>query len=116
MLVLKVAAIVKGLPVEDRLDEASKYNSWKPRVLMAMEEHDILNFVEEDVPESEDNSRKYEWKKIGVKERNIMMDSVRDHLVPHISKLKTTKEMFNALKRLFENTSTIRDLALRHQL
>ena len=48
--------MVKGLPVEDRLDGASNYNSWKPRVLMALEEHDILNFVREDVLEPKDNS------------------------------------------------------------
>ena len=46
--------------MEDRLDGASNYISWKPRVLMALEEHDILNFVEEDVPEPEDNSQKFE--------------------------------------------------------
>ena len=45
-----------------------------------------------------------------------MMDSIRDQLVPHIAKLKTTKEMFNTLKRLFENSSTSRALALRQQL
>ena len=100
--------------MEDRLDGASNYNSWKPRVLMALEEHDILNFVEEDVPKPEDNSQTFEWKKKnGVKPRKVMMDSIRDHLVPHIAKLKTTKEMFNALKRLFENSSTSRVLALR---
>ena len=45
-----------------------------------------------------------------------MMDFVRDHWVPHISMLKTTKEMFNTLKRLLENSSTSRALALRQQL
>ena len=45
-----------------------------------------------------------------------MLDSLRDQLVPHIAKLKTAREMFNALKRLFENSSTSRVLALRQQL
>ena len=59
-MVLKVEAMVKGLPMEDTLDGASNYNSWKPKVLMALEEHHILNFVEEDVPELEDNLQKSE--------------------------------------------------------
>ena len=58
---------------------------------MALEEHDILNYVEEDVREPEDISQKFEWRKNGVKARKIMMYFVRDHLVPHVAKLKTTK-------------------------
>lgn len=57
-MVLKIAAMVKGLPVKDTLDGASNYNSLKPMVLMALEEHDILNYVEEDIHELEDNSQK----------------------------------------------------------
>ena len=84
--------MVKELLVKDTLNGASNYNSWKPRFLMALEEHDILNYVEEDVPEPEDNLQKSEWRKNGVKERKIMMDSIRDRLVPHIAKLRHPKK------------------------
>ena len=57
--------------------------------------------MEEDVLGPEDNLQKSEWKKNVVKVRKIMMDLVRDHLVPHTSKLKIAKEMLNSLKRLF---------------
>jgi hypothetical protein len=42
--------------------------------------------------------------------------SMRDHLILHISKPKTTKEMFDALKKLFERNNTNRAIALKHQL
>ena len=45
-----------------------------------------------------------------------MVDSLKNHLVPHISKLKTTKAMFDSLKNLFENNYPSKALALRHQL
>jgi hypothetical protein len=46
----------------------------------------------------------------------IIIYSVRDHLIPHISNLKTTKQMYDALKKLFERKNTNKALALRHQL
>lgn len=43
--------MVTSVKVEDRLDEASNFNSWKFRVLITLEENDLLVFVEVDMPE-----------------------------------------------------------------
>ena len=40
---------------------------------------------------------------------------MRDHLLPRISTLKTTYEMYDALKRMFESNTNIA-LTLKHQL
>ena len=42
--------MVRGLPVEDRLDGASNYGSWKTRVLIALEEYDMVEFAINDIP------------------------------------------------------------------
>ena len=42
--------MVRGLPVEDRLDGASNYGSWKTRVLIALEEYDVVEFAVDDIP------------------------------------------------------------------
>jgi hypothetical protein len=107
---------VTGVKVEDRPDGAANFNSWKSRVLISLEENDLLQIVEDGVPEPEDATKKAEWKKNDVKARKIPIDSVKDHLVPHISKLKPAKAMFDALRKLFENSNTNRALALRQQL
>ena len=44
------------------------------------------------------------------------MDSVKNYLVSHLSKSKTTKEMFDSLKKLFERDSASRSIALGTQL
>ena len=44
------------------------------------------------------------------------MDSVRDHLVHHISEKKTTRKMFKNLKNLFEHSSINVTLTLSNQL
>lgn len=44
------------------------------------------------------------------------MDSVKNNLISIIAKKETTKEMFDALKKLFEHDSTDRSIASRTQL
>jgi hypothetical protein len=41
---------------------------------------------------------------------------VRDHLLPRIATLKTTYEMYGALKKMFERNNTNKALTLKHQL
>jgi hypothetical protein len=43
-----------------------------------------------------------------VKERKIIIYSVRDHLLPRIANLKTTYEMYEALKDMFESDKTLK--------
>jgi hypothetical protein len=51
-----------------------------------------------------------------VKAIKIIIYSVRDHLLPRISTLKTTYEMYEALKDMFESENTLRSLTLKCQL
>ena len=34
--------MVKGFPVEDHLDGASNYDSWKPKVLLYLGENEVM--------------------------------------------------------------------------
>jgi hypothetical protein len=115
--VSRVSAIMVGnVPMEDRLYGASNFNSWKSRLLITLEESDLMKFVEEFVPEPADASEKTQWKKNDATARKIIIYSVKDHLIPHISPMKTVKEMFDALNKLFESKNTNRAIALKHQL
>jgi hypothetical protein len=68
------------------------------------------------LPEPEDEEAKAKFKKNEVKAKRILIDSIKDHLIPNVSELKTPKEMFDALTRLYESKNTSRKLTLRHQL
>ena len=37
-----------------------------------------------------------------IKAKRIIVDSIKDHLIPQVSSKKTQKEMFDALSNLFE--------------
>ena len=80
--------MVRGLPIEDQLDGASNYGSWKTRVLIALEEYDMVDFAINDIPKPVEEEREHlaSWKKHDVKARKILIDSVKSHLLFHISK------------------------------
>ena len=92
--------MVRGLPVEDRLDGASNCGSWKTRVLIALEEYDVVEFVVNDIPKPAEEEREHlaSWRRHDVTARKILIDSVKRHLLFHISKVATAKEMFDILK------------------
>ena len=105
--------MVKGLPVEDCLDGASSYGSWKPRVLLYLEENKVKEFALTTVPVPDDATQLAAWKSNDVKARKILMDSVKNHLVSHLAKSDTAKEIFDSLKKVFERDSASRSIALR---
>jgi hypothetical protein len=114
--VKNLQAIRNKTLVEDRLDGSSKVSSWKSISHITLEESDLLKLIEGTLPATTINEKKDEWKTDDVKARKIIIYSVRDHLLPHISTLKTTYLMYDALKKMFESNNTNKALTLKHQL
>ena len=84
--------------------------------MLILEEHDLEGFIEAKVPEPEGDEAKARHKKSLIKAKRILSDSIKDHLIPHVSSLKTPKEMFDALSRLYEGKNINRKMTLRTQL
>jgi hypothetical protein len=110
------AKMSTSMRVEDRLDGADNFRSWKHRIQLILEENELLDHVKKMLPEPEDEEAKAKFKKNEVKAKRILTDSIKDHLIPNVSELKTAKEMFDALTRLYESKNTSQKLTLRHQL
>ena len=48
--------------------------------------------------------------------QRIILDRVRDHLIPHLAEKQTTKDMWDALKNLYEAKNENQKMALRDKL
>jgi hypothetical protein len=96
--------MVSTLRVEDKLKGATNFRAWKARILLLLEENDLKDYVEMVIPNPKDAQELTIYKKREVKAKQVLLDYVKDHLIPHISEKKTTSE----------NPS--RKLILRHQL
>ena len=72
--------------------------------------------VTKTLPDTTTDEEKEIRREEDVKARKIIIYSVRDHLLPRIANLKTTYEMHEALKYMFESDNTLRALTLKGQL
>ena len=84
--------------------------------MLILEENDLVSFVEQDIEEPEEDVAKAKYKKDLIKEKRIIVDSIKNHLIPHVSTLKTPKKMMDALSHLFEGKNINQKMTLRTQL
>jgi hypothetical protein len=101
---------------DEKLESDDNFRAWKYRVMLILEENDLEEFIKEEVPEPEEDVAKAKYKKSLVKEKRIIVNSIKDHLIPHVSSLTTPKQMFDALSRLYEGKNINRKMTLRTQL
>ena len=101
--------------LDEKLEGADNFRAWKYRVMLVLEENDLEGFIEVDILEPEEEEAKSKHKKSLVKAKRIIADSIKDHLIPHVSSLKTPKQMFDALSRLYEGKNINRKMALGTQ-
>ena len=73
-------------------------------------------YISKEVPEPKGDEAKAIHKKNLVNEKRIIANSIKDHLIPHVSSLKKPKEVFDVLMKLFEGNNINRNMTLRNQL
>jgi hypothetical protein len=100
----------------DKLEGVKKFRAWKYRIGLILEENDLARFVKEEVPEPDDAAEKAKHLKDTISAKRIIADSIKDHLISYVSSKKTSKEMFDALRRLYEGKNINRKMNLRTQL
>jgi uncharacterized protein Smg (DUF494 family) len=108
--------MVNALKIEDRLEGATNFQTWKERNLLLLDENDLKEYVEAMVADPIDPRESVIHKKKEVKAKRVLLESVKYHLILHISKKKSTKEMYDAMVSLYQNKNTCILLHLKHQL
>ena len=86
------------------------------RVMHILQEHDLEGYIKEEFQEPEGDEAKEKRKKDMVKDKRIIVDSIKDYLIPQVYSKKNPKEMFDALSNLFEGKNINRRMTLRNQL
>jgi hypothetical protein len=106
--------MVNTLKIEDRLEGATIFWAWKFGVLLLLEENDLKEYVDDVVPSPTNLQELATHKNREVKAKQILLDSMKDHLIPHISE-KTPKDMYDALVGFYQSGNVGRKLILKHQ-
>ena len=102
--------------LEDKLEGNKNYRAWKYRIGLILKENDLDNYIKDEVAEPAETEAKEKHKKDLIRAQRIIVDSIKDHLIPQVSSKKTLKEMYDALARMYEGRNINRKMNLRAQL
>jgi hypothetical protein len=102
---------------EDRLEGASNYLQWKVRITAVLNENKLWSYVSTVVPVPVHNPIALDLHEVKeARAQRILLDGVKDHLIPHLVEKKTDKEMWDALIKLYQSDNQNQKMALRDKL
>jgi hypothetical protein len=109
-----------GLRVEDRLDGAVNFGAWKERMILILQESELWDIVENSttnpVTIPTDATLLAAYNKKSIKAKRIILDAIKDHLIPHVTGKTNAYEMWESLTKLYQSTNENRKMVLREKL
>ena len=110
--------------MKDRLDRAGNFIPWKARILLVLEENELWDEIVNhttihpvELPSATtDQVASVAFEKKDIKAMRIILDSVKDHVIPHISAKDHAHEMWSDLTRLIQSSNENRNMVLRERL
>lgn len=101
---------MNGIKYQDRLDKASNFIVWKARILYVLDRNSFKHFSLKMIAILVDLDKNDKYKEAMARAKSIILDGVKDHVVPHISQKDTTNVMWEALTKLYHHTSVQRKM------
>ena len=93
-----------GVRDQDRLDGASNSVVWKARILSVLDKNCVKNFALKAIAIPVDPNDNGKYEEAMARAKSIILDGVKDHVVPQIAEKVTTYEMWEALEKLYQHT------------
>ena len=97
--------VTSGLRVEDRLDGGGNWTPWRARIVLLLEECELWEIVEKTVSVPTDLVLLAEFKKKNVRAKRIILDLVKDHIIPHVAGKDYAYEMWESLGNLYQSSN-----------
>ena len=105
-----------GLRVEDKLDGGGNWTSWRARIVLLLEEYEIWEIVETVVVVPTTPISLAEFKKKNIKAKQIILDSVKDHIIPHVAGRDFAFQMWESLSILYQSSNQNQKMVLHEKL
>ena len=71
--------------LEHTLGGANNFRGWNYRISLILEENDLDQYINGEVPKLEGGEAKDAHKRSMDKDKRIIAYSIKDHLIPHVS-------------------------------
>ena len=102
--------------LEDKLKGIENFLAWKYRIGLILKENGLENYIKDEVAEPKEYEAKQKHDQDLIKAMRIIVDSVKDRLMPQVSSKKTPKQMYDAISRMYEGRNINKKMNLRSQL
>ena len=102
--------------LEDKLEGIENFLASKYRIGLILIENGIEKYIKDEVVEPTKFEAKETYEQDLIKEMKIIVDSIKDHLIPPVSSKKTPKKMYDALSRMYEGKNINKKMNFRSQL
>jgi hypothetical protein len=111
---------------ENKLDGDSKFRAWKTRIYLILAKNKMLDIMKGKIVKLEfEYGKEKEPQNVAVMEKfkdseinamRIIVDSIKDHLIPYISHIDSSKKMYDALTNLFLVRNIGQVMSLKNEL
>jgi hypothetical protein len=118
--------MTNSMKSENKLDGASNFRAWKTRIDLILAKNKVLDIVKGKIvkPEFKEGEEKEpqnvaamkKFKDVDINAMSIIVDSIKDHLIPYISHLDSLKKMYDALTNLFSVRNIGQVMSLKNEL
>jgi hypothetical protein len=109
-----------GLRVEDRLDGDVNFSPWKERITLILQQNELWDIVENTqtspVIVPIDVTLLAAYTKKNIKAKRIILDAIKDHVIPHVTGKSNAYEMWDSLTELYQSSNENRKMVLREKL
>jgi hypothetical protein len=118
--------MMNSMKSENKLDGASNFRAWKTRIDLILAKNKVLDIVKGKIvePEFKEGEEKEpqnvpameKFKDVDINAMSIIVGSIKDHLIPYISHLDSSKKMYDALTNLFSVRNIGQVMSLKNEL
>ena len=91
---------------------------WKKRIDILLKENELLEYVKGNItaPAKEQNQALAKYNKNETRAQRILIEPIKDSLIPHVSKFETSKEIYDKLVKLFSISIAGEVISLKNEL
>ena len=106
------------LRYEDRLDGSNNFSPWKERITVLFKELELWDIagVSNTITVPTYAALKTTFEKKDIKAQRIFLDSIKDHVIPHIIGKSHAFEIWKALCILYQSKNQNRKMGLKEKL
>jgi len=118
--------MTNSMKSENKIDGASKFRAWKTRIDLILSKNKVPDIVKGKIvkPEFEEGEEKEpqnvaameKFKDVDINAMSIIVDSIKDNLIPYISRLDSSKKMYDALTNIFSVRNIGQVMSLKNEL